>query len=204
VALLVAVLVLYFVLPVENDSSMVRLISNIVIVLGCLAVAIAVIYRQFVRLAKGEALSMTGLQLLVVFEAVLVLFALTYFGFSHRPGEMSGLKTRVDALYFSATTMTTVGYGDIHAAGQLARVVTTIQLVFDIVFIAAFARLLTDAARDARLRAERLDEHDREDRRIGRRIRERRARRLARKDGTAPSTGPATGPVERGSVEPGD
>lgn len=186
VASLVLVLVLYFILPVENDSSTIRILSNLLVVVSCLAVAVAVIYRQFVHLARGEPLSLNGLQLLVVFEVVLVLFALTYFGFSHMSGQMSGLKTRVDALYFSATTMTTVGYGDIHAAGQLARVVTTIQLVFDIVFIAAFARLLTDAARESRLRNQAADL---EDRRLGRRVRERRERRAQRRGGTSTETG---------------
>lgn len=51
------------------------------------------------------------------------------------PAEISGLDTRIDALYFTLTTMTTTGYGDIHATGQLARVLVSVVLVFNIVFI---------------------------------------------------------------------
>jgi polar amino acid transport system substrate-binding protein len=50
-----------------------------------------------------------------------------------------------NGVWLALVTMTTVGYGDVHAAGQLARGITTVQLVFDVIFIAAFARLLTRA-----------------------------------------------------------
>jgi len=39
-------------------------------------------------------------------------------------------------------TLTTVGYGDVHAAGQVARVVVTCQLVFNVVVIATGASVL--------------------------------------------------------------
>jgi hypothetical protein len=43
----------------------------------------------------------------------------------------------------SLTTMTTVGYGDIHATGQAGRVVVAVQLVFNVAVIATSASLLT-------------------------------------------------------------
>jgi voltage-gated potassium channel len=145
---LVAVLGLYFALPVSSDSSTTRIVSQIVIAVGCLALAGAVIYREFRRMTLGEALHLTGLQLLIVLEVVMVLFALTYFSLAiHGDQQMDGIRTRMDALYFSATTITTVGYGDVHAAGQLARVIVTVQLVFDVVFIGAFLRLITATGR---------------------------------------------------------
>lgn len=55
---------------------------------------------------------------------------------------MEGIETRLDALYFSATTMTTTGYGDIVATGQLARGLVTAQLVFDVVFVATVVGLI--------------------------------------------------------------
>jgi voltage-gated potassium channel Kch len=143
---LAAVLVLYFVLPVNHASSGARLASNIVVTLACLMVAGGVVFREFRRVLAGEDPHLTGLQLLIVLEVVMVMFALTYFSLAtHGHHQMVGISTRLDALYFSATTMTTVGYGDVHAAGQLARGITTVQLVFDVIFIAAFARLLTRA-----------------------------------------------------------
>jgi voltage-gated potassium channel len=144
---LAAVLVLYFVLPVNHESSAIRLASDILVTLACLAVAGAVVFREFRRVLQGEDPHLTGLQLLIVLEVVMVMFALTYFSLAHHGHhQMVGVSTRLDALYFSATTMTTVGYGDVHAARQLARGIATVQLVFDVIFIAAFARLLTRVA----------------------------------------------------------
>jgi len=74
-----------------------------------------------------------------------VISSLGYYLLAHyNPAEFIGLTTRLDALYFSMTTMTTVGYGDISASGQLARLLVTLQLAFNLVFIAALFGLLKD------------------------------------------------------------
>jgi voltage-gated potassium channel len=143
---LVGVLGLYFFVPVEQQSSILRLVGNVAIALACMVIVATVVLGEFRRMQLGESLKFTGGQLLIVLELLLVAFALTYFSLAvHGQDQMAGIRTRLDALYFSATTITTVGYGDVHPVGQLARGITTAQLVFDVVFIAAFARLLTRA-----------------------------------------------------------
>ena len=62
---------------------------------------------------------------------------------------MAGLHTRLDSLYFTMTTLTTVGYGDIHATGQTARALVLVQMVFNVVFVAAAATLLSARIREA-------------------------------------------------------
>jgi voltage-gated potassium channel len=92
---------------------------------------------------RGVARGLKAHHLALLFELVLLTFALTYYALSvYSHHEMAGLHTRVDALYFTATTMTTVGYGDIHPVGQVARVVTTIHVGFDVLFAASLVRLL--------------------------------------------------------------
>lgn len=59
------------------------------------------------------------------------------------PGQFVGLASRVDSLYFTLSTMTTIGYGDIHAAGQLARAMVTGLIVFNVVVVASLLRVLT-------------------------------------------------------------
>lgn len=66
------------------------------------------------------------------------------------PGQFVGMATKTDALYFALTTLTTVGFGDVHAEGQLARLLVIIQLLFNVVVLTAAFRVLADAARARR------------------------------------------------------
>jgi voltage-gated potassium channel len=59
------------------------------------------------------------------------------------PGQFVELETKTDALYFAVATLTTVGYGDVHAAGQVARAVVIAQLVFNVAVIATGASVLS-------------------------------------------------------------
>lgn len=76
---------------------------------------------------------------------VLVLtFALAYAALAaHGSGQFSGLENRVDALYFSVTIVSTVGFGDIHATGSAARLLVTVHMVFNLVYLGTALRLLT-------------------------------------------------------------
>ncbi|WP_203453608.1 potassium channel family protein [Jiangella aurantiaca] len=70
--------------------------------------------------------------------AVVVFFAVSYYLIERNtPGEFEGLATRTDALFYTVVTLRTVGYGDVHAAGQAARAGTTVQITFDLVVVGA-------------------------------------------------------------------
>lgn len=51
-----------------------------------------------------------------------------------------GIATRTGALYFALTTLTAVGYGDIHL-GQLGRGLVVAQMLFNLVVVASGANL---------------------------------------------------------------
>ena len=57
------------------------------------------------------------------------------------PAEFTGVHTRIDALYLSMATVSTVGFGDASATGQLARAVITGQMAFNIAFVATLVGL---------------------------------------------------------------
>ena len=59
------------------------------------------------------------------------------------PGQIEGLHTRLDSLYFTMTTLLTIGYGDIHAAGQTARALVLVQMVFNVAILATASTTLT-------------------------------------------------------------
>jgi voltage-gated potassium channel len=140
-------LVAYFAAPVGGP-----------VLSGSVAVAVALtvvgtialgwsIYGQVRRyMLSGTTLTVDGLILTLVL--VIVFFALAlYLLEATDPGQIAGLHTRVDALYFTMATATTVGYGDVHAVGQLARVVVIVQLAFNVVFVAAVVALLSSRMR---------------------------------------------------------
>ena len=58
--------------------------------------------------------------------------------------------TRLDALYFSVTMFATVGFGDITPVTELARVITVLQMLANLIFLGVVARVLFGAALDSR------------------------------------------------------
>jgi voltage-gated potassium channel len=55
--------------------------------------------------------------------------------------------TRADSMYFSTTVFATVGFGDITAKSQAARVVVTVQMFLDLVILGLVARLIVNAVK---------------------------------------------------------
>jgi voltage-gated potassium channel len=144
-------LVLFAVLPVPSGP--LRRLDAALFALGLLgfagAVAVAAIREHRVRLADDRS-DLQGAQVEHVLAIVLwaiAFFALVYARLSQVPDELEGMATRLDALYFTVTTLTTVGFGDIRAVGQTARLVVLLQMVFNVTVIAAAVRVLLSVAR---------------------------------------------------------
>jgi voltage-gated potassium channel Kch len=64
--------------------------------------------------------------------------------------QFPAMHTRVDALYFTVTTLGTVGFGDIVPAGQAARLLVTIQIMLNLMLIGAAFRLIGQRVSQAR------------------------------------------------------
>ena len=65
------------------------------------------------------------------------------------PGEITGMNTILDAVYFTMTTLLTIGFGDIAAQGQLARGLVLTQMLSTILVLSASVRLLSSLIREA-------------------------------------------------------
>lgn len=141
---LVVVVVVYYLVPVgANPASWATWLRAALFIAGMVFVVWAVhdATRRQAR-ADEEALPVNRLVLLTVLG--IALFALADFTVATiREGEFVGLRTRTDALYFAVVTLATVGYGDIHAQGQLARALVTIQIAFNLVVLATAFSLLS-------------------------------------------------------------
>jgi uncharacterized protein with GYD domain len=60
--------------------------------------------------------------------------------------------TRIDSMYFSATVFITVGFGDITARSEAARVIVTVQMMLDLVVVGLVARLVVNAIKAGKQR----------------------------------------------------
>jgi hypothetical protein len=77
---------------------------------------------------------------------VLVLFAGTYVAMAtHSAGNFGEHLTHTDALYFAVTVFSTVGFGDITAKTEAARLVVTGQMITDLVVVGVGIRIILGA-----------------------------------------------------------
>ncbi|WP_327092670.1 ion channel [Nonomuraea sp. NBC_01738] len=132
--IVVGLVVLYYVVPVGDDLA--GLWVAVTVFLAGVGVLVWLIGRHTLRVANHDkqARLRTLLMLLYVMTSF---FALAYYAVAMiSPGQFVGLVTRTDALYFTVTTIATVGFGDVHALGQVARAMVTIQMAFDLVILA--------------------------------------------------------------------
>ena len=85
-------------------------------------------------------------QLLTTLYLLVLCFALLYVvTATAAPEQFSGLANRSDALYFSVTTIATVGFGDIHASGTAGRLMVTAQMLFNLIYIGTALRILSSS-----------------------------------------------------------
>lgn len=66
------------------------------------------------------------------------------------PASFSHHLTRTDSLYFTVTTFSTVGFGDITATSQAASLVVTAQMILDLLALGLGIRVFIEAVQRAR------------------------------------------------------
>ncbi|MGW2486383.1 potassium channel family protein [Streptomyces sp. NPDC001606] len=141
--LLVAVMVTgYFLLPLDGLGPERPRLSwaLFIVVLGAIA---SLILRQIGDILRDRPDVHPALVIPVLMCLAILVFAGTYFVLARHPGEVSGLHTRLDALYFTLVTVATIGYGDITPQGQTARLVAILQILYTFVFLTAAAASLS-------------------------------------------------------------
>lgn len=135
------VLIAYFVVPMNEQNAPLGLVAGTLLAALGLALVAYVVVDEIRRADKR----LRPVHLLLLLELAVVIFAWVYYFVSTgNPDQFNGLETRLDALYFSMTTVSTVGYGDVSAAGQFARALVSIQLAFNIGFIAGIVGMLRE------------------------------------------------------------
>ena len=96
------------------------------------------------QLRAGREPSVRVQSVVGLLSPIIIFFAIAYYLLAvHSEAEFVGIETRTDALYFTVVTLGTVGFGDIHPVGQAARVVTMVQILFDLAVIGILVAVAT-------------------------------------------------------------
>jgi hypothetical protein len=137
--------VLYYLLPLDrpwDTDTAVRLLIGLLVFAGLTVWQVrAIAGARYPGLRAGEALG-------VIIPLYLLLFSSTYFVMERASAaNFTQPLTRTDALYFSVTVFATVGFGDITAKSETARVVLIVQMLADLALLGAGARVLLGAVR---------------------------------------------------------
>jgi voltage-gated potassium channel len=145
-----ALVAIYYLLPLDHSSTWVAvtmLAIGLAVLVGLVTFQVRWILRsRFPGLRGVEALATSiPLFLLLFASTYVVMAAITTSSFSES-------LTRTDALYFTVTVFATVGFGDITAKTEAARLVVTGQMIVDLVAIGLAVKVIVGAAKRGRQR----------------------------------------------------
>jgi voltage-gated potassium channel len=146
----VALVVIYYLLPLNRPSTgsaVTMLVVGLVVFIGLVAFQVRSIVRSpFPGLRAIEALATSVPLFLLLFAATYDVMAALSASSFNQP------LTRTDALYFTVTVFATVGFGDIAAKTEAARLVVTGQMIADLIIIGLGVRVIVGAVRRGRQR----------------------------------------------------
>jgi amino acid transporter len=142
-----AMVVFYFVMPFRDVSAadtLLRLVGGIlliVVVIGWQVRSIARSKRPQLRSVEAVGLS---------FWLLVIVFSIVYVSLSaSNPAAFSEPLTEVGGLYFTMSVLSTVGFGDISALTDAARIVVIVQMLLDLLLLGVVVRLLLGAGKAA-------------------------------------------------------
>ena len=137
--------VIYVFVPFDGDLWWIGAVGGLMVVA---AIVPWTVRRVRAILVSEQPLVEGAIVLTLVFVLLVVSFSLVYYTLQHhKTAQFADLNTKLDSVYFVVSTLATVGFGDVHATGQLARGLVTLQIVFDFAFLGLTLRVVTSAAR---------------------------------------------------------
>ena len=145
----VMVVAAYYLLPLDNLAGIslaVALAVGLLALTGLVAYQVrAIIRARYPGIRAIEALATTAPLFLLLFAATYVLMARA------DPSNFNVYPlTRTDSLYFTVTVFATVGFGDITATSQVARVVVIAQMILDLLVLGLVVKVFLGAVEKGR------------------------------------------------------
>jgi voltage-gated potassium channel len=146
----VALVALYYLLPLDHSTrwfAITMLAVGLVALIGLIAFQVrTIIVSPFPGLRAVEALATSIPLFLLLFASTYVVMGAIAANSFNQP------LTRTDALYFTVTVFATVGFGDITAKTETARLLVTGQMIVDLIILGIGARVILGAVQRSRQR----------------------------------------------------
>jgi len=143
-----ALVAVYYLLPLDDSSAWAAvtiLVTGLVVFIGLVAFQVRSIIRSpFPGMRAIEALATSVPLFLLLFAGAYVVMA------AMSAGNFGGRLSHTDGLYFTVTVFSTVGFGDITAKTQAARLVVTGQMIADLVILGLAVKTIVGAVSRAR------------------------------------------------------
>ena len=146
-------LVGYYLLPVDRALD----VWTLVLLVGGTLAIVALVVWEIRRILHSKYPTLQGAQALaLIVPLYLLIYANVYYVVAYNvPSTFSAPLTRTDALYFVVTVLATVGFGDITAVSQGARVLVTTQMVGNLLLLGIALRVILAAIQHSRSRSTR-------------------------------------------------
>jgi voltage-gated potassium channel len=146
----IVLVAIYYLLPLDRVSKaagVTMLMAGLVVFLGLVTFQVrSIITSAFPGLRAVQALSTSVPFFLLLFASTYVVMA------TISASNFSQPMTHTNALYFTVTVFATVGFGDITAKTETARLVVTGQMITDLIVIGLGARIILGAVTRGRQR----------------------------------------------------
>ena len=142
--------VVYYLLPLDrrwDSDTAIRLLIGLLVLAGVMVWGVRTIAgSRYPGMRAAGALAL-------ILPFFLLLFASTYFVMERNSAaSFTEPMTRTDALYFTVTVFSTVGFGDISPKSETARVVLMVQMLADLALLGTGLRVFLGAVQRGRER----------------------------------------------------
>jgi len=143
-----ALVALYYLLPLDHSSTpaaVTMLLVGLAAFVALVACQVRLIIRsRFPGLRAAEALGTSVPFFLLLFASTYVVLA------AISVSNFGGHLSHTDGLYFTVTVFSTVGFGDITAKTETARLVVTGQMISDLIILGLAIKVIVGAVRHGR------------------------------------------------------
>lgn len=145
---IVVLVTLYFVLPLDHSTTT----GTVTMLLIGLAGFIALVAFQVRTIVRSRYPALRAIEALATaIPFFLLLFSATYVGLANLTFASFGQHlNHTDGLYFTVTVFSTVGFGDITAKTETARLVVTVQMLADLIIYGVAVKVFVAAVRRGR------------------------------------------------------